>query len=205
MFRDKDLHRAYLNQVKKFHSDNVQSEERKREFEEITKCIIAAYDHLKREDENYRDPASTYPAAFYEEEELAQLLFGKSYHEIKYEMYAPGNEAMRTRFLEELSRKKKTAAGDDQKQTPKEQPAAPRTATYTQSVASPQSDGTMGKFLALMVACGLLAIPLLGRGKGKGEGGAQGEGKAEAKVREYTEKEYDVMELNAKKILMKPL
>jgi hypothetical protein len=28
--------------------------ESKKEFEEITKCIIAAYDELKKEDQNYK-------------------------------------------------------------------------------------------------------------------------------------------------------
>jgi hypothetical protein len=58
----------------------------------------------------------------------------------------------------------------------------------------------MGKFIALLVACGLLAVPLLASKDGSVGGSVK-----EVKVREYTEKEYDVMELNAKKILMKPM
>jgi hypothetical protein len=101
--------------VKKFHSDNVQSDEKKREFEEITKCIIAAYDQLKKEDEQYRQPSSSF---YEEEEEVAQQLFSKSYNEIKYDMYATGKEQMRASFLDELQRRRAAKGQQQQQQNP---------------------------------------------------------------------------------------
>lgn len=180
--------------MKKFHSDNVQSEEKKREFEEITKCIIAAYDMLKKE-EHYRPPASSF---YEEEEEVAQHLFSKSYNEIKYDMYAPGKEQMRASFLDELQKRRAAKGQQRQQQTPPPQPT-PKYSSYPQPAPSSSSNDGMGKFIALLVACGLLAVPLLTRKDGSGAP------VKEVKVREYTEKEYDVMELNAKKILMKPM
>ena len=37
-----------LFQIKKFHSDNAPSDANKKDLEEITKCIITAFDEIKK-------------------------------------------------------------------------------------------------------------------------------------------------------------
>lgn len=115
----------------------MQSEEAKKEFEEITKCIIAAYEELKKEDENYKESTKSEKVIFFEEEEIAQRLFGKGYQEIKYSMYAPGNEEMRAKFLEELDKKKRSKEASQQ-EPPRENSSGNRAgASYQASTVTP--------------------------------------------------------------------
>ena len=78
-------------------------------------------------------------------------------------MYAPGNEEMRTKFLEELDKIKRAKEGSQQ-QPPRESTSGNRAGpSYQTSTVSPQQDNSLFKFLAIAVACGLLAIPIFSR------------------------------------------
>lgn len=78
-------------------------------------------------------------------------------------MYAPGNEEMRAKFLEELDKKKRSKEASQQ-EPPRESSSGNRAgASYQASTVAPQQDNSLFKFLAIAVACGLLAIPIFSR------------------------------------------
>lgn len=87
---NKDLHRAYLAQIRKYHSDQVHNEETKKEYDEITKCIALAYDEIKRKEPEFQQAAKE-AELFTDEDEIAEKMFGKRYNEVKMTLYSSGN------------------------------------------------------------------------------------------------------------------
>lgn len=78
-------------------------------------------------------------------------------------MYAPGNEEVRAKFLEELEKKKRTKEASQQ-QPQKESSSGNREgSSYQTSTVASEANGSLFKFLAIAVACGLLAIPIFSR------------------------------------------
>jgi hypothetical protein len=88
--------------VKKYHSDGVVDPQQKGENEEITKCIIAAFDKISSERIRTQIDKGIYDKIYKDEDDIAMKIYGKKFNEIKYELFKEGNSAKRAEFMEEL-------------------------------------------------------------------------------------------------------
>jgi hypothetical protein len=88
--------------VKKYHSDGVVDPVQKVENEEITKCIIQAFDKISSERIRTQIDKGIYDKIYMDEDEIAMKIYGKKFNDIKYELFKEGNGAKRAEFMEEL-------------------------------------------------------------------------------------------------------
>lgn len=88
--------------VKKYHSDGVVDPVQKVENEEITKCIIQAFDRISSDRIRAQIDKGIYDKIYKDEDEIAMNIYGKKFNEIKYDLFKEGNASKRAEFMEEL-------------------------------------------------------------------------------------------------------
>lgn len=74
---------------------------------------------------------------------------------------------MRAKFLEELEKKKRSKETSQQYPSRENSNGNRAGASYQASTVAPQQDNSLFKFLAIAVACGLLAIPIFSKNNSK--------------------------------------
>jgi hypothetical protein len=99
---DTEVKRQYLSMVKKYHSDGVVDPVQKLQNEEITKCIIQAFDKISSERIRSQIEKGIYDKIYKDEDEIAMKIYGKKFDEIKYDLFKEGNNEKRAEFMEEL-------------------------------------------------------------------------------------------------------
>ena len=104
---DAQVKRQYLSMVKKYHSDVVVDPVQKVKNEEITKCIIQAFDRISSDRIRVQINKGIYDKIYKDEDEIAMKIYGKKFNEIKYDLFKEGNAAKRTEFMDELQKIRK--------------------------------------------------------------------------------------------------